>query len=289
MTPSNDPSGAMASLLSPDQVERLLTGAAVPGELDAGASRVAGLLSAMHLPAVSTAPGMEQQTVAAIVEAIRQAPQPLAAHRRSRMLTQLLSAKAAVAAATLAALLAGGTAAAATGSLPVPAQSAVSSALSHVGVSIPHPNSHANPHATDNPHRAGQGQSDASDRTSGAQGPDATSAAKYGLCRAWAATPTPNSHSRKNNSVAFTNVQKAADAAGMSITDYCEGVTPPTGTDEATPTTLDHAPPVSTPNSGGTHTGDTASGGASSNGTSNAPPAAADGSANSTTHTTDGP
>jgi hypothetical protein len=276
MTLPDDPWDAMASLLSPDQVEQLLTGTAVPGELDAGASRIAQLLSTMHLPVVSTGAGMEEPTVAAMVAAIREAPRPIAATERPRMLTKLKSVKAAVAAATLVTLFAGGTAAAATGSLPVPAQSAVASALAHVGVSVPGPNSHANPHATDNPHRAGHGHNDATDPTGGAKGPDATGDAKYGLCQAWAATPTPNAHSHKRDSVAFTNLQKAAHDAGMSVADYCRGVTPPTGTGETNssaptraghpPTTAGHGPPVSTPNSGGTA-----------------------GSANSTTHTPDHP
>ena len=103
------------------------------------------------------------------------------------MLTKLKSAKAAVAAATLVALFAGGTAAAAaTGSLPVPAQSAVSGALAHVGVSVPGPNSHANPHATDKSHKARtqpQGPVPAMRPTRPrAKGPDATGTAKFGLC-----------------------------------------------------------------------------------------------------------
>jgi hypothetical protein len=296
MTGSDDPWGAMARFLSPDPVEQLLAGTSVPGELDASASRVGRLLCAMHSPALPAGPGMEQQAVAAIVDAIREAPRPLAPHRRSRMLTQLMSAKAAVAAATLAALLAGGTAAAAaTGSLPGPAQTAVSSALAHVGISVPSPNSHANSHATNNPHR-GAPHGGAPDPTGGAKGPDATGNPKYGLCQAWAATPTPNAHSHKHDSVAFANLQEAADAAGMSVADYCKGVTPPTGTGETittpstspgtTPSTVTHAPPVSTPNSGGAHAG---SGGASSEGTSNAPPAANAGAANATTHPTGRP
>jgi hypothetical protein len=160
------------------------------------------------------------------------------------MPTQLKSAKAAVAAATFAALLAGGTAAAAvTGSLPNPAQSAVSGALAHVGVSVPGSSSHADGHATNRKaHRALRvrdetaGDSGATDPKNDAQGPDATGNAEHGLCQAWAATPTPNAHSHKRDSVAFTNLQEAADAAGMSVAGFCKDTTPHTGGD-ATPAT----------------------------------------------------
>jgi hypothetical protein len=255
MTGSDDLRDAMASFLSPDQVEPLLGGASAPGALDAGASRVGRLLAAMHSPAGLTASRNERQehqehrehqAVAAIVEAIREAPQPLAAHRRSRVLTKRMSAKAAVIAATLTALLAGGTAAAAaTGSLPAPAQSAASSALAHVGLSVPSPNAHANPHATDKSHRGPKAHGGAkdgdggADPKSGAKGPDATGNAKYGLCHAWAANPTPNAHSHKRDSVAFTNLQAAAETAGTSVAGYCKGVTPPAGDDEATTTPSD--------------------------------------------------
>jgi hypothetical protein len=173
-------------------------------------------------------------------------------------LPSVRSAKGAVAVATLAVLLTGGTAAAATGSLPAPAQSAVAGALDHVGISVPGPNSHANQRAKDNAknkaerkaqnkaenksknkghgvpnahapkaHSDATDGGDANDATKTGQGPDATGAAKYGLCTAWAATPTPSAHSHKRDSVAFTNLQKAAAAAGKSVDDYCKDVTPP--------------------------------------------------------------
>jgi hypothetical protein len=282
---------AMAGFLSPEAVEQLLAGTSVPENLDAGDARVARLLSAMHSHGAQTASGNELQehhAVTAIVEAIREAPQPLAAHRRSHVLPHRMSAKAAVATATFVTLLAGGTAAAATGSLPVPAQSAVSSALAHVGVSVPEPNSHANPHATNKTHRGSKPRDEATDgdgvaEPTNAKGPDATGPAKFGLCQAWAATPTPNANSGKRDSVAFTNLQEAADAADKSVDDYCTNVTPPTGDDEATttPPTPKHAKPSTggpkQPDSddakGGPSTGDDHSDGASANGTSHAPDA----------------
>jgi hypothetical protein len=204
------------------------------------------------------------------------------------MFAQLLSAKAAVAAGTLAALLAGGTAAAATGSLSVPAQTAVSSALSHVGVSVPTPNSHANSQATDNPHRVTPSDAGDTSPADSAKGPDATGPAKFGLCTAWAATPTPNAHSHKHTAVAFANLQKAAGAAGMSVTDYCKGVTPPSEKPETTttPTTGSHGP-SSSPGKSGEHTSHATGSDAGANGTHHGPPANS-GTANATTDGRDG-
>jgi hypothetical protein len=256
----------MNRFLSPDHVEQLLADTSVPGELDASASRVEYLLAAMHSPAQPAGAETERHAVSAIVDAVRQSPRPLAAHRRTRVRTKVRSARLAVVGATLAALLAGGTAAAAaTGTLPGPAQSAVSSALGHVGISVPGPNAHANAHATNNPHRATGHQG-------GATGHDATANANYGLCKKWATTPAPNPHSHKNDTGAFANLQQAAAAAGMSVADYCKGFTPSTGnggtttmppkSPEQTSTTGSHVPPVSTPSSSGNHSGQARSGNA---------------------------
>lgn len=241
----------MARFLSPDRAERLLAGADVPDDLPDGGARVARLFSAMRLPATPGDLAGEPRAVAAIAAAIRRAPVPLTAHRRRRMLPQLLSAKAA--AAAIAAVLAATTAAAAaTGSLPDPAQKAVSRTLSHVDISVPSPNDHANDHPRNDAGDTGRAN---------ATGPHATGAAKYGLCTAWAAGPsTTNPHRRKNDSVAFSNLQKAADAAGLSVTDYCKDAAPPSSGDEPTTSTsspgnTEHGPPVSTPNRGGTGSG----------------------------------
>jgi hypothetical protein len=120
------------------------------------------------------------------------------------MLSKLLTLKA-LGIALPAVALTAGSAAAATGSLPGPAQSAVSSALSNVGVHVP------NGHDTSSP--------------ANAVGPDATGPAKYGLCAAYAA----NAGHASSRSVAFANLQKAATAAGKTVTQFCAGVTPSNG------------------------------------------------------------
>jgi hypothetical protein len=208
------------------------------------------------------------------------------------MLPQLLSAKVGVAA--LVALVAGGTAAAAAGSLPDPAQRVVSRALAHVDISVPAPNEHANAQAF--AHAKG-----ATDKTkpdhAGGKGPDATGPAKFGLCTAWSAGPsTTNPHSGKADSVAFSNLQQAATDAGSSVADFCKDAVHPQGPDTSTTTgpptpnsAGTHGPPVSTPNSGGTDTAHAASGGASDQGTGNASSHASAGSSNADDHPTGRP
>jgi hypothetical protein len=212
------------------------------------------------------------------------------------MLPQLLSAKVGVAA--LVALVAGGTAAAAAGSLPDPAQRVVSGALSHIDISVPAPNEHANAQAF--AHAKGATDKTKSDHAAG-KGPDATGPAKFGLCTAWRAGPsTTNPHSGKADSVAFSNLQQAATDAGSSVADFCKDAVHPHGSDTSTTTgpSTDtstgtspgkDAPPVSTPNAGGTDTAHAASGGASDQGTGNASSHAAAGSANADDHPTGRP
>jgi hypothetical protein len=55
-----------------------------------------------------------------------------------------------------------------------------------------------------------------------AKGPDATGPAKRGLCMAFGG----RADHAKGHSVALRNLQKAASAAGKSITQFCAGVTP---------------------------------------------------------------
>jgi hypothetical protein len=240
MSRSDDAFGAMSRLLSPDLAEHLLAGTSAQVDLDPSAARVERLLSALRTPAPTAEP-VERQAVASIVAAIQQAPRPVAAHRRSRSFGPRKSARIAVLAASLSAVLAGGSfAAAATGSLPMALQSAVSGALSHVGVSVPNPHGHGSGNSSGNGNARG-GTAGASGPRGVATGPGATSPATRGLCRAWLATPTTNAHSQEDNSVAFVNLQKAAADAGVSVSDYCKGVSAPGGTETTTtPTTVSH-------------------------------------------------
>jgi hypothetical protein len=138
----NDPTiaGGMGSnrhSLDEASAARLLQGAVHPDDAPPGYAAVAGLLATAASPA-AVDEDAGATTISAMVEAIRgSGPIPETSRRRS-MLGKLLAGKALAAVAAVA-LTAGG-AAAATGTLPTPVQGAVSDAVSHIGVDIPHPN-----------------------------------------------------------------------------------------------------------------------------------------------------
>src|SRR5581483_11651780 len=116
--------------------DRLAGGAVTPEDAPPGWTGVAELLQA----ALSSAPAelepvREAATVASMRAILLGHPVPVTPTGRKQVLAKVLTIK--VAALSGAVVLGGGVAAAATGSLPAPAQDAVSSALSHVGISVP--------------------------------------------------------------------------------------------------------------------------------------------------------
>jgi len=140
------------------------------------------------------------------------------------MIAKLLSAKAAAIAVTT--LLGATGAAAATGSLPTPAQTKVASALGHVGLDVP--TSHDA--KADDDTRADDSTApaattddtktdDSTTVTTATKGPDVTGAARFGLCNA--ATHNGNDTATDPHGVAFQNLKTAATAAGQSVTDFC--------------------------------------------------------------------
>jgi hypothetical protein len=166
-----------------------------------------------------------------------------------------------------------GTAAAAvTGSLPGPVQGAVARTLSHVAISVPDPDHDGSNGAGEKgganhaPGQADRGRGSAA--PSGPVGPDAGGASKYGLCTAAAQNPPTTSNGKRSSSVAFSNLERAARNAGMTTTEFCQGVTPgagngttgPTGGPPSgstgpggqatTTTTAPHGPPTSKPGNG---------------------------------------
>jgi hypothetical protein len=228
--------------------QRLLSGGLSPDDAPPGYAGLAGMIQAATGPTVPAELTGEAAVVAAGVAAVRSAP-PI--HRtlpqRNPMLLKLLSAKvAAIAATTVFGVTTA--AAAATGHLPAPAQTAVSGALSHVNISVPKPNSHANPHATSH------GQTDSSAN------------ADFGLCTAFLAAPdshansqaTTNTTSGKDNSTAFARLIAAHGDNPADTTTYCHEVVSAHTTgkpaDTGNPATAgksdSHTPP-STPNRGG--------------------------------------
>jgi len=139
--------------LDDDSAARMLQGLVHADDAPPGYGALAGLLATAARPA-AVDEDAAAATVSAMVEAIRKgAPVPQTSRRKS-MLTKLLAGKA-LAVVGVVALTASG-AAAATGSLPTPVQSAVSGAASHVGVDLPKPN-HGNSagHRQDGKHRPG--------------------------------------------------------------------------------------------------------------------------------------
>jgi hypothetical protein len=284
MTRSDDSTHDMANRITSVSADRLLTGAAQP-EPDDHVHEVTRLLAALRTP-MASAGAREQEAVAAFAGAVTAAPTKLDdvrtarhAHRRT----------ARIAVATAAFVVLGSTAAAAaTGSLPDTAQSAVSKALSHVSVDVPDPDA-----------------SHASDHT-GPVGPDATGSAHRGLCIAWASRGRADpARGASGDATAFSNLRRAARDDGKLVKEFCADVLDGTsaaddpsgsGTDPGT-SGADHgrsgedhgnagdAPaPVDTPNGGGISTGTEASNGANQGGVDHASDAAQQGSANADAH-----
>jgi hypothetical protein len=186
-----------------------------------------GYAEAAAVMAAATAPARpdELDGVESVLDAFRiaQAARP-ESPRRQHMLVKLLTVKAAVAVFS-GALLIGGVAAAATGSLPDPAQR-----VAHM-VGAPADQAHgqdvgdaasASEAASDN----GKGSS-ADHAQSGSQGtptgPDLTKIDKTGLCTAYLAGKG-GTNGGKYDAVAFEALEKAAGGADK-VADWCKDVT----------------------------------------------------------------
>jgi hypothetical protein len=97
------------------------------------------------------------------------------------------------------------------GRLPAPAQNAMSVVLSKVGLDVPR---HAGSDDATNDETPEGGDK------SGAVGPDPTGPAHDGLCNAYF-NGNGGMNGGKFDSVAFQNVQEAADEAGQSVEEFC--------------------------------------------------------------------
>lgn len=184
--------------------ERLLAGGLDPADAPPAYVRAAMVLEAVAAPPSSEELADEAAAVAWLAAVARSSPHR-AARRRPPVLTKLISAKLAAAAAVAAVSLAG--VAGATGTLPDPAQRVAHQVLGAAGV--PAPDDHA-------PATHGSSRGDHNSPT----GPDATGAAKDGLCRAWQ-SGQGGENGGKADSTAF---KALADAAGGSdnIAAYCK-------------------------------------------------------------------
>jgi hypothetical protein len=188
--------------------ERLLTGRLDPADAPPGYSPVAALLAAMSAPPDTEELAGQAAIMAVFAAAARSHSPQLIDPRRSRVLTKLLTAKAA--AAVLGVLMTGGVAAAATGNLPAPAQQAAHALLGGAGVPAP-----TQATATTRSHPAGP--------------------AAQGLCRAWSAGQG-GQHGSKLDAPAFAALTKAAGGTNQ-IAAYCAQVTAstPSGAGQGAP------------------------------------------------------
>ncbi len=201
--------------------QRLFAGALDPEDAPPGYAPVAALMQAAAGPATADEVVRSGDDVSAVAAVVHAGTETKTREGTRHVPFRRLGSKAIAIAIPALALTATG-AAAATGSLPTPAQSAVHGALGHVGVSVPsggQPSSGSNPGTIDTH----------TPNNTSAVGPNASGPAKFGLCQAYAASGGhPNS-----NSVAFKNLQKAAGTAGIAA--FCAGVTPGSGSSD-TPT-----------------------------------------------------
>src|SRR5579863_3426406 len=166
--------------------EWLMTGAVEPGDAPAGFDRVAALIKKAQEPATADELAARAVTVTSFAAKVRACP--VVRVRTKRTLPfQTFPAKV-LALATPFALLGGGVAAA-TGSLPAPAQAAVSRVLSSVGISVPNPeNDIDGKTALPNSTTGGTAPKSTSLATAPANGDAASANGPNGvLCSAWKA------------------------------------------------------------------------------------------------------
>jgi hypothetical protein len=209
---------AAPSVADQDTLERLLDGRLDPGSAPPGYGGLARLLAAATAPAAPDELAGEQVAMATFAAAMRSHP-PILSPRRTAVARKVFSLKAA-AAALVAVLSIGGIAAAATGLLPdqaspVADKAAATTAADAAGhglgkAAVANTGGTAQAGAT-----GGQGRESA-------VGPDASAAARAGLCRAWQAGQGGD-HGRRMDAVAF---QALVDAAGGAdkVAAYCQDV-----------------------------------------------------------------
>jgi hypothetical protein len=233
-----------------DLLERLLDGRLDPALAPPGYGGLARLLAAAIAPAGPEELVGEQLAMATFTAEMR-SHSPALSPRRTAVPRKILTMKAA-AAALVAALSIGGVAAAAGGLLPdqaspvadqAPATTGADAAAQGLGKAA----------AANLGGAADAGSADGQGRAS-AVGPDASAAARAGLCRAWQAGQGAD-HGQKADSVAF---QALAEAAGGTdnIAAYCQDVTAGANTDthgnsQASPPSVSAPPTSVTPPSSG--------------------------------------
>jgi hypothetical protein len=213
------PPEAVPPIADQDILERLLEGRLDPASAPPGYGRLARLLAAMTAPAAPEELAGEQQAMATLAAVLPSTP-PTLSPRRTAVPRKALTMKAA-AAALVAALSLGGVAAAASGLLPDQASPATDQAPATTGAD-------AAAHGLGKAAAASLGESAQAGAADGqgresAVGPDATAAARAGLCRAWQAGQG-GEQGRRMDAVAFQALVAAAGGAD-EVAAYCEDVT----------------------------------------------------------------
>jgi hypothetical protein len=205
-------------------LDALLTGDLLTDEAFAGLQPATALLAALN---AAPEDGELDGHARALAEFRHRGGMParsrLSGYRRPRLITSLLTAKAAAAAVVAVAALGGAATAAYTGALPAPAQR-----LAHNAIGAPSPKpSHgpATPQAT--PTRPA------------AAGPDAAGPAASGLCTAYAHAKAHGTAPQK--AVAFRNLAAAAGGAAK-VAAFCATVPHPGSTQAPAP-----SPPAGRP------------------------------------------
>jgi hypothetical protein len=233
-----------------DLLERLLDGPLDAGSVPPGYGGLARLLAAATAPAAPGELAGERQVMAEFA-AVMRSHAPTLVPRRTAVARKVFTMKAA-AAALVAVLSLGGVAAAATGLLPGQASPVTDQAAATTAAD-------AAAHGLGQAAVANTGGTAQAGATGGqgresAVGPDATAAARAGLCRAWQAGQGAT-HGRRVDSVAFQALVAAAGGADK-VAGYCEDVAAGRSADahgqgQASPPSVS-APPttVSPPGSG---------------------------------------
>ncbi|MHB8438419.1 MAG: hypothetical protein ACYDD4_04570 [Acidimicrobiales bacterium] len=243
--------------LDASTADRLLSGAVSPDDAPPGYVGVAHLLGAAGTGLGAGELAREVATVAAMQAAVLGHLTPTTINRGKKMISKILTVKAA--AASVAVLMGAGSAAAATGSLPSGVQNAAATVLAQVGITVPngHHSSHAN---------ADNGQS---------TGPNANAA--FGQCTAAtaqaAAGHQPNSHAPASPSNCPVPHPGNTKGTGNATNAGSQGGPPAStrGSSQPTVTTPNLGTAGSTPSgagasASGTSTAGTNDGGASSTG-----------------------
>ena len=233
-----------------DILEQLLDGQVDRASAPPGYGKLARLLAAVAAPAAPQELAGELRVMATYAAVLQSYP-PTLSPRRTPVPSKVFTIKAA-AAALVAVLSLGGIAAAATGLLPDQASPVADQATATTAAdAAAHGLGKA---AAANLAGTAQAGSTEGQGQEAAVGPDATGAARAGLCRAWQAGQGAD-HGRRMDSVAF---QALADAAGGAdnVAAYCEDVSVGASADahsqgQASPPSVS-APPtsVSPPSSG---------------------------------------